>query len=355
MNFTETLLWPLSVAYGLGARLRVRLYRAGIFSQHRLKGVVISVGNLTVGGTGKTPMVLWLAERLLAEGKNVAILTRGYRGFLRGTEGEGTLPQTAGKPSISGDEPELLVRRIAACASPEGRSRVVVGADRVASGRSAERESFDWFLLDDGFQHLRLARDLDIVLIDATNPFGGGRLLPSGRLREPKSALRRADIIVITRSKHAPALEGVIRRESSAPLFFATTRLDAIARPATIRQDLPVAEWRTRRFFAFCGIGNPGAFFDDLREWGITPVGTAKFPDHHRYSESDRTRLQAEAQRAGTDALLCTEKDILNYGEVQTEGLPVLFARVSLAMQNEDAFWSAAEEILARRRPGISL
>jgi len=355
VTFTETLLWPVSVAYSLGARLRVRLYRAGIFRQHTLKGVVISVGNITVGGTGKTPMVLWLAERLLAEGKSVTILTRGYRGFLNRSDGEGTAPQTASKLAILGDEPELLVRRIASRASPEGRSRVAVGADRLASGSAAEREGFDWFLLDDGFQHLRLARDLDIVLIDATNPFGGGRLLPSGRLREPKSALRRADIIVITRSKHAPALEAAIRRDSSAPIFFATTRLDAIARPATIRQDLPVAEWRTRRFFAFCGIGNPGAFFDDLREWGITRVGTAKFPDHHRYSESDRTRLQADARRVGADALLCTEKDILNYGEAQPGGLPVFFARVSLAMQNEDAFWSAAEEILARRRPGISL
>jgi tetraacyldisaccharide 4'-kinase len=355
VTFTETALWPLSVAYSLGARLRVRLYRAGIFRQHTLKGVVISVGNLTVGGTGKTPMVLWLAERLLAEGKSVAILTRGYRGFLKRLDGEGTAPQTATKPAISGDEPELLVRRIASRASPEGRSRVAVGADRVASGRSAEREGFDWFLLDDGFQHLRLARDLDIVLVDATNPFGGGRVLPSGRLREPKSALRRADIIVITRSTHTPALEAAIRRDSSASIFFASIRLDAISQPAITRQDLPVAEWRTRRFFAFCGIGNPAAFFDDLREWNITPVGTAKFPDHHRYSESDVARLQADAKRAGADALLCTEKDILNYGEARPEGLPVFFARASLAMQNEDAFWSAAGEILAERRPGITL
>jgi tetraacyldisaccharide 4'-kinase len=355
VTFSETLLWPLSAAYSLGARLRVRLYRAGIFRQRTLKGVVISVGNLTVGGTGKTPMVLWLAERLLAEGKSVAILTRGYRGFLKGSQGEGTPTQTAPKPAISGDEPELLVRRIASRASPEGRSRVAVGANRVASGRAAEREGFDWFLLDDGFQHLRLERDLDIVLVDATNPFGGGRVLPSGRLREPKSALRRADIIVITRSTHAPALEAAMRRYTTASVFFATIRLDAIAQPAISRQDMPVAEWRTRRFFAFCGIGNPAAFFSDLREWGVTPVGTAKFPDHHRYSESDRARLQTDAQRAGADALLCTEKDILNYGEARTENVPVFFARVSLVMQNADAFWSAAEEILSRHRPGISL
>ena len=356
MTFGETLFWPVSVAYSLGARLRVRLYRAGIFRQHRLEGVVISVGNLTVGGTGKTPMVLWLAERLLAEGKNVAILTRGYRGFLQESGDAGTgASHAGGTPVISGDEPELLVRRIASRAIPGGRHRVAVGPDRVANGRAAEREGFDWFLLDDGFQHLKLARDLDIVLVDATNPFGGGRLLPSGRLREPRSALGRADIAVITRSAHAPAIEAVLRRNSSAHIFYAGIRLDGIARGIASAPDLARDEWRSRRFFAFCGIGNPAAFFGSLREWGISPAGTAKFPDHHRYTASDRNRLETDARRAGADALLCTEKDFLNYGEAGLDGAPLFYARVSLEMQNADAFWNAVREILTARRPGISL
>lgn len=355
MKAMEALLWPLSLVYSAGARLRVRLYRAGIFREHRLKGVVISVGNLTVGGTGKTPMVSWLAERLLGEGKDVAVLTRGYRGFLKSSEGKGASPLPGQKPVISGDEPELLVRRMASRTGSAGKFRVAVGADRVASGRAAEAGGFDWFLLDDGFQHLRLARDLDIVLIDATNPFGGGRLLPSGRLREPKSALRRADLVVITRSSHAPALEAMIRRYTPASIFFATIRVDGIARAAALASpDLPVPEWRSRRFFAFCGIGNPSAFFASLREWGIKPVATAVFPDHHRYSESDRARLQADAQAVGADALLCTEKDSLNFGASPVEGTPVFYARASLEMQNADAFWTAAEEILTLRRPEIS-
>ncbi len=264
MKAIEGLLWPLSVVYSAGARLRVRLYRAGIFREHRLKGVVISVGNLTVGGSGKTPMVLWLAEKLLAEGKDAAVLTRGYRGFLKGSAGSGVSSPAERKPGILGDEPELLVRRIAARTGTVGRFRVAVGSDRVASGRAAEADGFNWFLLDDGFQHLKLERDLDIVLIDATNPFGGGMLLPAGRLREPKSALRRADIVVITRSSHAPALEAVVRRYTSASIFFATIRVDGIARVAVAAPvalpDLPVPEWRSRRFYAFCGIGNSAAF-----------------------------------------------------------------------------------------------
>ena len=356
MKAIEALLWPLSVAYSAGARLRVRLYRAGIFRAHRLNGAVISVGNLTVGGSGKTPMVLWLAEKLLAEGKDVAVLTRGYRGFLKGS-GESGMSSPGQKPGILGDEPDLLVRRIAARTDTVGRFRVAAGADRATSGRAAEADGFHWFLLDDGFQHLQLERDLDIVLIDATNPFGGGMLLPAGRLREPKSALRRADIVVITRSSHAPALEAVIRRYTSASIFFASIRVDGIARVAAAAPvappDLPVPEWRSRRFFAFCGIGNPAAFFGSLREWGINPVGTAVFPDHHRYSEEDRRRLQADAESAGADGLLCTEKDILNFGAAPVAGIPAFYARVSLEMQNADAFWSAAGEILELRRPEI--
>jgi tetraacyldisaccharide 4'-kinase len=208
----EALLWPFSVVYGVAARLRVWLYNTGVFKRHKLNGVMISVGNLTVGGTGKTPMVLLIAERLVGKGKRVAVLTRGYRGFLMGS-GASTLASADVIPSEGiGDEPELLRRRMAAQLHDSRQFRVFVGADRVANGQAAERDGFDFFLLDDGFQHLKFARELDVVLIDAGDPFGGGRLLPSGRLREPESALQRADILVITRSTHAPAVEGALRR-----------------------------------------------------------------------------------------------------------------------------------------------
>src|SRR3989454_7680385 len=179
------LLWPASLVFEVIVRLRGWCYRRGVFKQRRLRGVVISVGNLTVGGTGKTPMVLWIAERLIAEGKPVGILTRGYRGGR----------PAGGGGKLGGDEGALLRERL------RRKARFGIGADRYRKGLMLERHGVEWFVLDDGFQHLRLARDADIVLIDATDPFGGGFLLPAGRLREPKSSLSRADIVVVTRSE----------------------------------------------------------------------------------------------------------------------------------------------------------
>jgi tetraacyldisaccharide 4'-kinase len=356
VTFGEALLWPVSVAYGIVVRVRGWLYRAGIFRGERLDGVVISVGNLTVGGTGKTPMVLYLAERLLDEGKNVAVLTRGYRGFLKGS-GDDRIAAGAGELAGPGsvDEPALLRNRVGSHPERLARFRVVVGADRAPGGREAQAAGFDWFLLDDGFQHFKLARDLDIVLIDASNPFGGGRLLPSGRLREPKSGLSRADMIVITRSDHAPAIEAAARRFSSAPIFYAVLRLEGIVRAEEPGKVVPEGEWKPLRFFAYCGIGNAGSFFSGLRDWGVTVAGNLRFSDHHIYSAGDRERIESEAKRVGADALICTEKDFFNFGAAWQGTLPVFYARVSLEMQNADAFWTAAAEILERRRPGISL
>jgi len=185
VTLLESVLWPLTIPYGAATHLRTRAYRTGLLRAKRLDGVVISVGNLTVGGTGKTPMVLWIAERLIAEGKKTAILTRGYRG-------------DASAEGSTSDEVQLLQARLG------DRVAFGVGADRWARGRELSAQGIDWFILDDGFQHIQLARDVDIVLIDATNPFGGGHLLPAGRLREPKSALARANLVVVTRSDHAP-------------------------------------------------------------------------------------------------------------------------------------------------------
>src|SRR5580698_8260372 len=178
--------------------MRVWCYARGIFKTKTLPGTVICVGNLTVGGTGKTPMVMWIAERLAAEGKHAAILTRGYRGTA-----------DANAPGVpQSDEVALLRERLS------GKVQIGVGADRYKNGEALARHGVDWFVLDDGFQHVKLARDADIVLVDASDPFGGGLTLPSGRLREPVSALRRANIVVITRSVQAsaPAVEAIIRR-----------------------------------------------------------------------------------------------------------------------------------------------
>ena len=333
MTPLETLLWPLTLPYGAAARLRLAAYRAGLLRAKRMEGIVISVGNLTVGGTGKTPMVLWIAQRLVADGKKVGILTRGYRG-----------EQTPG--GSTSDEVQMLRARL-------GDSVAFgVGADRWASGRELVRRGVEWFILDDGFQHLQLARDVDIVLIDATNPFGGGHLLPAGRMREPRSALARADIIVITRSDHAPAVEAVIRRESSAPIFYAHTQLDAIKSYADGQVGAEIAPEQTGRVFAFCAIANPNAFLADLRRWGVQIAGHRFFPDHHRYTQQDGEAILRDARAAGASGVICTEKDLPNLHGIQHR-LPAFSCSISLRVDREDEFWRTVLAVAkSRAQPG---
>jgi tetraacyldisaccharide 4'-kinase len=294
--------------------------------------VVISVGNLTVGGTGKTPMVLWIAQRLLAENKSVGILTRGYRG----RRDSGTKQDDSAPPDTTSDEVQLLKARLG------GGVAFGVGAGRFAQGRALAQRGVQWFILDDGFQHRQLARDVDIVLIDATNPFGGGRLLPSGRLREPRSALARADIIVITRSDHAPAIESAVRHDSAAPIFYAKPRLESIQAASHVEgAEASLPEVQSKKVFAFCGIGNPSAFLMNLRDWGFQIVGHSFFRDHHRYTQQDASAIENEARNLGAEALICTEKDFFNLRGVHWNELPVLYCRMSLAVDNEQEFWRA--------------
>jgi tetraacyldisaccharide 4'-kinase len=332
----RAVLWPASALFEGLVLFHARLYEKGVFRRRRLAGGVISVGNLTVGGTGKTPMVLWLAERLLAEGKHVGILTRGYRG------GE---PAEAHGMLLS-DEVALLRARLG------GRVQFGIGRDRYAKGLVLEQHGVGWFVLDDGFQHLQLARDADIVLLDATDPFGGGHVLPVGRLREPRSALGRADIVVITRSERAPAIEALVRQHTEAPVFYAQTHLKALLSLLADQQaPEPVGgDWRGLGFFAFCGIGNPAAFFDDVRRWGMSIAGTAAYRDHHRYSQSDADELEQRAAAAGAEALLTTEKDVFNLRGVRFRTRPIYFCQISLAISNEEGLWRAVLDAIERNR-----
>jgi len=334
---SRRLLWPLSVLYSLVARIRVWCYAHGILRTKKLPGTVISVGNLTVGGTGKTPMVLWIAERLAAEGKSTAILTRGYRGSSSG--------EARGEPQS--DEVALLRERLA------GKVKIGVGADRYKNGQALARHGAEYFVLDDGFQHLRLARDADIVLIDATDPFGGGMTLPAGRLREPVSALRRADVLVITRSVQAPApaIEAMIRRHTKSSIFYAVTKLENVLRVPQLAVALPTEDWRRARFFAFCGIGNPSAFFEDLRRWGFQVAGERSFPDHHVYDVQETRELELAAANSGAEALLCTEKDVWNLRHAPFSAMPAYCCRISAELPAED-FRSAIAAAITRKRDG---
>jgi tetraacyldisaccharide 4'-kinase len=319
------LLWPLSLLYGVVVRVRALLYAKGLLPQKRLRGTVISVGNLTVGGTGKTPLVLWLAEKFLAQGKRVAILSRGYRG----NHG-------------ASDEIALMKSRL------QNRVLFGVGKDRFAEGSHLESlYPIDLFLLDDGFQHLSLARDVDIVLMDTTRQLAPERLLPAGRLREPLSAMSRADIAVFTRVESAPGALGALGalgRLAEFPVFAAATHLVGFH---MLHEDSSICqahELGAGPFFAFCGIGNPQAFFLDLQRWGIAPVGLMDFPDHHFYGPSDVRRIEQAAAARGAKALVTTEKDAQNLSAVKFATLPVHVCVIDLKITPEDEFLRVIEQ-----------
>jgi len=318
------LLWPLSLVYGAVAQLRAWLYERGWLKQKRLNAPVISVGNLTVGGTGKTPMVIWLAEKFLAEGKRVAILSRGYRG--------------SGGTS---DEIELMKERL--------NGRVLFGVDknRYAAGRRLESQGVDVFLLDDGFQHLPLARDVDIVLIDALREFKNEMLLPAGSLREPVSALERADLIVYTRvdpSFQTSGLVEQIRGMQKYPLFTCQASLLGFRQG---RQDKCLHTRDgigTGPFFAFCGVGNPDAFFSDLRRWRLPIVGEMAFRDHHRYAGGDFVRLKNAAVKSGARGLITTEKDMQNISDDGALSMPLFASVIDLEIRSQEELMTAIQE-----------
>src|ERR1700681_133822 len=320
------LLWPASRLYGIGVSIRTRLYAHGWLKQKRLNAAVFSVGNLSVGGTGKTPFVIWLAEKVLAQGQRVAILTRGYRG-------------------IAGSSDEVDLRR----SRLQNRAIFGVGKNRFAEGQRIEsHQAIDIFLLDDGFQHLELARDLDIVLMDASCPMAQP-LLPAGPMREPLSALARAGMIIFSRTENTAGAKEAIQRLSNLPIFAASTRLLGFRRAGGDGSLQTVADLVTGPFFTFCGIGNPEAFERDLQRWGITPAGHMFFPDHHRYTREDVQAIEEAAARLGAKALLTTEKDSWNLKDVQFSALPVFVSVIDLEITGETEFLTAINGALQAR------
>ncbi len=317
---------PLSVVYGWIVGAKNWMYDAGLLKAKRLRGTVISVGNLTTGGTGKTPMVLWLAERFLAKGKTVAILSRGYKGS-RGTS----------------DEIDLLRGRLG------DRVRFGVGADRYASGAKLEAErSVDVFLLDDGFQHRQLARDLDILMLDGLRNLKDDWMLPSGSLREPVSASRRADILVVSRRSEKIPIETI--DSNRHPIFYAQTRLVGFRRLGAGSSDYKYASTiSSAPSFAFCGIGNPDAFFADLVSWRVELVGESTFRDHHSYSDLDVERLEVEADKVSAADFVTTEKDAANLTGRQFRR-PVWVAVIDFVFSAESEFVAAIDRVLRERR-----
>ena len=303
-------LFALSFIYGGIIRLRVMAYQKRVLKSNALPRPALSVGNITTGGTGKTPTVIALARLFRQRGLRVAILTRGYR---RKSAAAHLVVTTDSTADEVGDEPLLIWKSLNQCEPNAAEIPVIVGSDRHASGLLAlERFQPDIFLLDDGFQHLRLRRDCDLVLIDATNPFGGGRVLPAGFLREPLTQLARASAFVITRSDEiadcAPILATLRRINPAAPVFYGVHAFDALRR---IGENAPtdLAEFQGKRLLAVCGLGNPASFQRLIRGCGLTLAATLDFHDHHRYAEEDIQHINAMIRQYGIDGILTTEKD----------------------------------------------
>jgi tetraacyldisaccharide 4'-kinase len=321
------LLSPLSVVYGMYVRVRLWLYARGWLRRKQLQGTVISIGNLSVGGAGKTPMVLWLAERLHARGKKVAILSRGYRGS------DGT-----------SDEIELMKQRL------QDRVEFGIGKNRYLEGKRIESgRNIDVFLLDDGFQHLALARNLDIVLIDASREMGKERLLPAGNLREPFSAMMRANLIVFTRVENAPGARAAIQKLGKIPVFAAETRLVGFRLLGRDTAIFPAEALGPGPFFAFCGIGNPEAFFCNLETWSVPVAGTRIFRDHFRYRAHDIELLERAAAQANARALVTTEKDAQNLAGLRFPSIPVYVSVIDLELAPEADLLAVIERVLETR------
>lgn len=315
---------PLSALYSAVTRTRLSLYERGTFRTTKLDRPVISVGNMTVGGTGKTPLVEFVSKVIGATGKKVCILTRGYgrqhpERQVIVSDGQVILAT----PAEAGDEPYLLATNLL------GLAAVICSADRISAGRDAiEVFGTECFVLDDGFQHLRLARDLNIVTVDATNPWGGGQLLPHGRLREPLSGLSRADCVVITRCDQAMNLDPL--REQIRDLISGRPVFESTMKPRrSPLADGPVA--------AFCAVGNPKSFFEQLRNSGYELVAEKAFRDHHAYTQKDIDDLTDAATRAGARALITTAKDAVKLRSLHFS-LPYSVFEIEIAIQDEELF-----------------
>ncbi|HEX9422823.1 MAG TPA: tetraacyldisaccharide 4'-kinase [Pyrinomonadaceae bacterium] len=332
---------PLSTIYSAVTRMRLAAYQRGWFSVARLPVPVVSVGNLTTGGTGKTPLVEWVCRAIansgsasgVWEGKRICVLTRGY-----GRESPKTqvvvsngIDLLAGERD-AGDEPFLLARNLL------GIAAVIANPNRVAAGQWALEElNTEVFVLDDGFQHLRLARDLDIVTIDATNPWGGGSLLPYGRLREPRSGLSRADCIVLTRAAQvedsASIKKAVERLAGAVPIFSAHMETSRIRRLEG--EDVDQETLQAEQLGAFCGVGNPQSFFSHLRHEGIALAFTHAFSDHHNYKQLELEALVKEARARGAIGLITTAKDATRLSSLKLE-LPCYVLEIQIRIGEED-------------------
>ncbi len=333
MKKLQAFLVPLSPLYGRVMALRAALYAGGWLTSRRLRRPVVCVGNLTTGGSGKTPLVIKIAVELSRHGLRPVIVSRGY-----GRASEATVHVVADTdavlldPQEAGDEPYLMAQKLPG-------TPVVVGSDRFAAGQEALRRfDSDVLIMDDGFQHLRLRRDADILLLDGTEFRTEARCLPGGNLREGPAAAERADLIVLTCNPSRETTEALHRWAPQVPVHrarfntpFVHSLPDGERSPAAILQGKIVA--------AFAGIARPQRFFASLQQIGARVALTRSFPDHHAYRPAELDTLQRDAQNARAQFLVTSEKDAVRLPHWQPP-MPLLALELSVTLDDEDHFLS---------------
>lgn len=334
---TKPVLYLPAKLYEFGVRLRIRFYERGVLKSHRLETPVISVGNLTVGGTGKTPCTAALAQMLRDAGLDVAILSRGYKRASAGRVEVSNIREILAEPEEAGDEPYLLAR---ACPGV----RVIADRDRYAAGRWIEQRARpSVFLLDDGFQHLRLRRNIDLLLIDGRDDLSKAEMVPFGRLREPLTGLRRASAVIVTRSDPSmdrTHLEKTIRRyaKSGIPIYYSDSRISSLF-DLKAGSRLSSDAMAGKRIAAFAGVARPERFFDDLEGLNVEIALRRVFNDHHRYTSEELLEIAGAARLAGAEAMITTEKDAANFPRetVALIELPLLIAQLEFRWERPDA------------------
>jgi tetraacyldisaccharide 4'-kinase len=332
----RSLLAGASLPYTTAVMARNKMYDYGLLPCHAVSIPVISIGNITTGGTGKTPLVIWLCRYLCQKGLRVAVLTRGYK-------------TSAVEMS---DEPALLAK---SCPGVQ----VFVNPDRVAGAKKAiDQFHCEALVMDDGFQHRRLSRDLNILAVDATCPFGYEKLLPAGLLREPVSAIERADAVIITRFDLATAeqiaqIETTIRNiAGQIPIALATHRLTHLIMPTG--QMVPLETLKQKKIYVYCGIGNPQAFVNCLTECGITVVGMQFFNDHHVFTLPDIKTIADSAAQSGADIAVCTQKDWVKSAVFCRQIERFSFGSMAMELDfaaNSDTIKTLVDQVIKKKLP----
>lgn len=293
-------LYPFSLLYSILVRIWLLLYKQNILKKERLSGYVVSVGNLTLGGTGKTSFCIYIVDALKRTGLKGVILSRGYK-----AKRKMGLVRPDDNPRDYGDEPVLLARKT--------EVPIIIGKDRVKTGNEAlGRFNPDVLLLDDGFQYLKLDRDLDILLIDMTSPFGYSKFPPCGLLREPLSSIARADVVVLARTNDVANnryLFVKIKRLNPNGLVIKSIHFPTTLYNVRLKRNFPLSYIRGKRVLAFSSIGNPTSFIRTLSHLGANVVKELPFPDHHFYKETDFKKIERIASQCRADMIVTTEKD----------------------------------------------